>query len=386
MQAKLEGVPFMVLIYIMDALSFLLIIAGGAWAGLRIHSWSNQFKAQQSRSYDRDVSQETRKSFRKRSMVLPALVIIFGLMGLATWTSATYVSAREGAIVEIQATGKLYRLNKGLHVFPLDLRMVPLLARTEKYSFSSQTDGDNSVTLGSEDKANRVESSSSSPGNPSVSFWARAVAVPDSDQLMTLYRRYGSNYIDGYVKSNFESALKTVQGKNLFNHVANNRAEFEEAVRAELERRLGLETNGVPLVQVVFVNIIDYNYSDDLERQLNDIVTAANETAAAAERVEKAKKDALAAEEEARGLRNAREQAAQAFLFEEQKKAEALSYAKTEEAKGITQIQNALSASPTYLQLQQIQAWNGVLPQFIGGEAPIPFFNVPVTSETTTSP
>lgn len=378
----------MTLVLIMRGFFFLIIVAGIALAAYRIYGLGLfNTTSQSSYSYDRSDSPQTKKRSVKRSLVLPILVMVFGLVGFATWTSATYVSAREGAIVEIQATGKLYRLEKGLHVFPFDLRMVPILARTEKYSLSNQADGSNSITLGSEDKTNRVESSSSSPGNPSVSFWARAVAVPDANQLLTLYRLYGSNYIDGYVRSNFESALKTVQGRNVFNYVANNRAEFEEAVMAELERRLSLETNGIPLVDVKFVNIIDYSYSDDLEKQLNDIVTAANETSAATERVLKAKQEALAVEAKATGEKNAAISKAEGEKEASRLAAEAAAYAKKQEALGITDIQNALSSSPTYLQLQTIQKWSGVLPQFIGGDAPVPFINVPVASQTpVTSP
>ena len=62
--------------------------------------------------------------------------------------------------------------------------------------------------------------------------------------------------------------------------------------------------------------------------------------------------------------------------------ADGLLYQKQKEAEGITAVQQALASSPTYTQLQQVQKWNGVLPTFMGGDSPIPFFNLD-TSPTT---
>ncbi|MEX2013663.1 MAG: SPFH domain-containing protein, partial [Parcubacteria group bacterium] len=195
----------------------------------------------------------------------------------------------------------------------------------------------------------------------------------DPELLKILHKRYGSGYLDGYVKNNFESALKTVQGAKQFNYLTDNRAKFEEEVRAELERRLGLETDGQPLITVSFINVMDYDYDDEVNNQLNEIVKAENEAKSAEARAKTALQDGLAKENLAKGERDATKATADGELYKRQ-----------QEALGITAVQNALASSPTYIQLEQAKRWNGALPQFYGGTSPIPFFNVPTAAPAST--
>lgn len=311
-------------------------------------------------------------------------LFIIGLLGFVDMVSASYISPTEAGVLENQTTGSLQVIGTGLHVFPFDPKVVPLVTNVTTYSFSSKSDGENSLILGEKnDITKRVASASISPGNPVVYFWAKVVAVPNKNELITLHRRYGKGYLDGYVRDNFESAIKTIQGPQVFTFMANNRAEFEESVRVELQRRLGLETGGSPLLTVSFVNVLDYDYTKEVNDQLNQIVKAENDAISAAARVKSATQDALAVREKANGDRDAAIAKAEGDRQAANKKSDSDLYAKQQEALGITAVQNALASSPTYIQLQQVQRWNGTLPQFFGGSEPIPFFNLPTGSTPT---
>lgn len=359
-------------------LIFGLVLLGGA----ALIVWRIRDKVRSASKIER-TSTYVGHAPRIRFVGLP--ILLLGIIGEMWWASATYISASQGGVVENQTTASLTRIDKGLYVWPFSLKVTPLITSTSKYSFSSKNDGDNSLTLGvKDDLAKRVASASNSPGNPTVYFWAKVVAVPDREQLTTLHRRYGGNYLDGYVKGHFESALKTIQGRHEFNYVANNRSQFEEEVRVELERRLGLETDGIPLVRVAFVNILDYDYDGAVNEQLNKIVQAENQAREAKARVITAEEEANAVKKKADGDQYAAITKAEGEKQSANKQADALLYAKEKEAEGIKVVQAALASSPTYIQLQQVQRWNGALPVYMGGDGVIPFFNLP--DPTTAGP
>lgn len=384
----------MYVILIMRVVFFALMIIG-ILILLRHTRWVSRFLEENSDRDERDyggirrlpetfgaessgqASQEPTRSKSLLSAKLGAGVFVFGLLGFLIWLSAVYVSPTQAGVLENQTNGSLTLLDKGLHVWPLDFRVIPIITRVSKYSYSSKADGDNSLILGEKDDiGKRIASSSSSPGRPSVYFWVKVVAVPNRDQLLLLHRRYGAGYLDGYVRNNFESAVKTVQGQKTFDYLSENRASFEEEVRKELERRMGLETDGVPLLSVTFVNVLDYDYDQQVNDQLNNIVSAENDAKAAEARVKSAIQDAEAVRETANGARDAEIEKAEGARQASNKKADADLYAKQQEAIGISVVQAALASSPTYIELQQAQRWDGKLPQFMGGSSPVPFLNL----------
>jgi regulator of protease activity HflC (stomatin/prohibitin superfamily) len=348
---------------------FLLILIGGivlvAWRGY-------EFVDGVFSSRSRTVDAHARHAPPLRKGI-PVFVI--GLLGFFWWGAAEYISPTEIGVVENQTNGSLTTIDRGLHVWPFDSRVAPVITKTTKYSFSSKSDGDNSLTLGDKDDlTKRIASASTSEGQPVVYFWVKLVAVPNREHILTLHRRYGRGYLQGYVSNNFESAVKTIQGKNEFDYLTDNRSKFETEVAEELNRRLAIETvDKVPLVSIVFVNVLDFDYSPDVNAQLNRIVSA-NNTA------EAAKAEANSVREKANGDKDAVIAKAEGDRQAAQLAADALLYQKQKEAEGITAVQQALASSPTYTQLQQVQKWNGVLPTFMGGDSPIPFFNLPSTT------
>ncbi len=304
-------------------------------------------------------------------------VLVIGLLGYIWWSSAEYISPTEIGVVENQTNGSLTTIGRGLHVFPFDTKLIPLVTTVTKYSFSSKTNGENSLVLGDKDDlAKRIASTSTTEGHPIVYFWVKVVAVPNTEHIITLHRRYGKGYLSGYVKDNFESAVKTVQGQKEFDYMSEHRAEFEREVATELNRRLSIETTeGKPLVSVIFVNVLDYDYNSDVNAQLNKIVLANNEAEASKALIETAANTGKATNEKAEADKKAVQTAADGLLYQ-----------KVKEAEGIEAVQRALSNSPTYIALQQVQKWNGILPTFMGGNSPIPFFDMTSATQSPVTP
>ncbi len=50
------------------------------------------------------------------------------------------------------------------------------------------------------------------------------------------------------------------------------------------------------------------------------------------------------------------------------------------EAYKIKQINQAAQQSPAYIQLKQIEAWNGILPRYMGGEGTMPMLDLRPTN------
>lgn len=338
----------------------------------------------------RDVQVDQMKARKREKYSVPpfkvgSAIVVLGVLGTFwAFTSITYVSASEMAVVENTTTGSLKALGPGLHMWPFDPKVVPFVSNVSTYSIIQDFD----IGAGAKTNKDGIQADSSSPGRPVVYFHNRIKVTPNKDKLVELHRRFGPGYINSWVRQVAESATKTVQGQNTLDYVGNNRGEFQQKVRDELEMNLRISV-GDAWVYVNQVIVMDYDFDDATNAALKNIadaqfkVTQAVSEAALAEQKKNitetnAKAEAIVITTKATADATAKTTAATAESFRLTTEADG-------QAEAITKIQNALASSPTYIELQQVQKWNGTVPQFVGGTNSIPFINLqPATTPTAT--
>ncbi|PHM52342.1 SPFH domain-containing protein [Xenorhabdus hominickii] len=113
---------------------------------------------------------------------------------------------------------------------------------------------------------------------------------------------------------------------------------------------------GIEIQKVSWLGKMDY--PPEVVDAINKKNKAVQETQMRQNEVEKSKAEADKIIEEARGLA-------------ESTKLKALA-----EAEAITLRGDALRKNPEVIQLEAVNKWNGVMPQYIGGDTPIPFISV----------
>jgi hypothetical protein len=250
-------------------------------------------------------------------------------------------------------------------------------------------------------KESGIEASSDSPGRPIVYFYARGWAKANKDKLVELHRRRGTDWADTWVEKVWVTALKNIQRVEPYDYVGTDPLEFTRQVEDGLQSEL-LDTDGVPIIFVSQLAIVDYDYADEvnsyldkvaqlefthqeevnrervvLQQQKNKQIEADTDfnikkRAAEAYRVER--------ETHAEGDANARKLAADAEAYEIERRY-------TAEAEGVTKLQQALAQSPeAYLDYLRASQWDGRLPVWwmpgsSQSQLPVPFIEVPPPEE-----
>lgn len=308
------------------------------------------------------------------------LLVLMGILGIVDMTSAQYIGPAEIGVVENTSTGHLRVIKSGLHIWPFDSKVVPLVSNTSKYDLGAVK-----FEIGEGDKTNKdgVQADSNTEGRPVVYFHNQINVTPNPDKIIELHKKFGPGYINSWVKQGAESATKTVQGNLPFDYVGNNRGDFELKVREELERRLKLDV-GESWVNVNQVVVINYDYDDSTNNSLTQIFAAKQKASQAEAELKEAAQRKLITETNAQADAAKVTTAAQAEKQKRDLESQGdLAKAKND-ALGIKAIEEALASSPSYVGYLQATKWNGILPQFYGGNGVIPFFNVTPAAASAT--
>ncbi|PIQ73791.1 hypothetical protein COV58_00540 [Candidatus Roizmanbacteria bacterium CG11_big_fil_rev_8_21_14_0_20_36_8] len=330
----------------------------------------------------------------KRWMYLTSLAIFFlGTILSIILTGATQVPATRIAVVENTWTGRFYTLGPGTHFWPVARNLTPLVSRVFQYDLRRQV-----IEIGeSPVQENGVQADSNSPGRPVVFFHARGWANPNPETIIELHKRYGEGYLDNWVERVWVSALKGVQGQAQYDEVGSNRVVFQDLVETTLQMQL-LDENETPLVFVSQLAIVDFDFEDSINTYLNtvaekefsrqqaEIQIGINTAIQEAQTID-AQTNYITTKRKAEAEKEKRiaeaDGAAQAVVLAADAAAYEITARYQAEAGGITAVQTALAASPdAYLEYVRNTRWDGVLPQYMLGGAPVPFISLPNTSPT----
>jgi regulator of protease activity HflC (stomatin/prohibitin superfamily) len=295
-----------------------------------------------------------------------SLIALGSFIGLGVLMSAVYIPATSKAVVENTVTGNFKVIGSGIHIWPLQPDLIPFASKTTKYSMRQQR-----IEIGTDEaesgQVQGISAGSDSPGNPAVYIQARGWATPNTDFLIELHRRYGSDYADTWVERNWVTAVKTVQGKYPYDYLINNRQAFADEVEKVLQEQL-FDNLNQPLVEVSQLAVTNFDFSANIQSQLDSTAQKQFETQRAKEQVEIARQEQEKVKVDA-----------ESRLLAAKKDAETQVTKAQAEAQAIRLVNEAIQAQgAAYLQYQWIQKWSGNLPQFQAGESSNTLFQVPL--------
>ncbi|MEN9938741.1 MAG: hypothetical protein RLZZ387_5320 [Chloroflexota bacterium] len=180
---------------------------------------------------------------------------------------------------------------------------------------------------------------------------------PDPQQVETLIRTIGPDFVPVVVEPALQEALKAATAQFTAEQLITQRPQVSERIKQVLEERL--TPRGVVVEDL---SITDFSFSDEFRR--------------AVEQKQVAQQDALRAEEE---LRRAQIEAQQQVARAEAE-AQARIEVATAEAEALRLQREVIS--PELLQLRFIERWNGIMPQFMTGDEAGLMLTVPAPSGT----
>jgi regulator of protease activity HflC (stomatin/prohibitin superfamily) len=163
----------------------------------------------------------------------------------------------------------------------------------------------------------------------------------DPSAAANIYKNVGDDYIDTIVAPAMQESVKATMAKFSAEQLITQREAVREGISALLATKLsvyGINTKAV--------NIVDFHFSDIFENAIEAKVTAEQNALAAKNKLEQIQFEAQQRIAQADG----------------EAKAIAIQAAAVQAAGG-----------EEYIEMQAVKQWNGVLPQFIGGQSPIPF-------------
>ncbi len=311
------------------------------------------------RSFDFNPPQ-IRLSGRMIGILFLLILFLFLVSSGATQIPATHIG-----VAENQLTGDFFTVEPGLHVWPLDPRIVPFAVTVTKYDLRRQI-----IEIGGEPaRENGVQTDSNSPGRPVVFFFARGWAYPNRETIIELHRKYGKTYQDSWVERVWISSLKAIQGEKAYDFVGNYRVQMENDVEKALQLQL-IGDNEQPLVFVSQLAIVDFDYDDNVNSYLNEVAKKEFERQSAEQQVIINTKLQEAAKIKAETDYITAKRQAEAEAISTQVKADA-------EAYSIRVVREELSKAPAEaLTYFQVQRWDGKLPTYMLGET-VPFLQFP---------
>ncbi len=163
-----------------------------------------------------------------------------------------------------------------------------------------------------------------------------------------------------------QESVKAVTAKYTAEQLVTQREKVKGEIESTIKQYVvdALAAKNLPKEAIVIGNvaITHFDFSPEFNKSIELKVTALQDALRAAN--EKQQKVTTA-----EGDRDAQERRAdgKAYQIEVESKAEAAAIQRKAEA---------LRANPNLIQWEGVNKWNGGLPQFMGGQAPIPFFNV----------
>ena len=174
----------------------------------------------------------------------------------------------------------------------------------------------------------------------------------DPAQANTIYSELGPQFAETIVAPAIQESIKAITSQYTAERLITQRAEVKDAVQADIKVRL----DKFNLITTEF-SILDFNFSSEFNHAIEQKQVA--QQAALRAQNDLARIETEAMQIEATALGAARGELARA-------KAEA-------EAQQLLRE----TLTPEVLQLRAIEKWDGVLPVYTGGDAPLPFLAVP---------
>ncbi len=330
-------------------------------------------------------------------LLLPIALLVLGVLFLVwTRTGTAYIAPTHVGVVENSFSGSIKSLRPGTHFFPIEPKLVPFVTRVYSYSLRQQQVEIGVPQKGVEFQQTAVEADSSSPGRPAVYFYARGWAAPNPELVAELHRKYGPDYLRGWVEKNWISILKSVQGRNEYNYVGSDRVGFQSEVEKHLQEALLIKLAGdqppIPLVVVSQLAVVNYAFSNATEQFLQTVQKVEFDRQQAATQIEVNKKqqdaERISVEtsyivevrnaERDRDARIARATGeAQGVILAADAEKYRIQEIYVAESEGILKVQQSLAQSPeAYLEYQKNKQWNGELPQYMLGSGVVPFLDL----------
>lgn len=347
--------------------------------------------------YAANESKPPRPSFSRRKLTGPVLLGISGIILLTLLSFAVQIAPNHIGVIENQATGEMHSIEAGIHFWPMDYRITPFVTKVVSYDLRQQL-----IEIGGSPAIEHgVQADSNSPGRPIVYFHGRGYASLNPDMVVMLHRRHGPTYVDDWVERVWVAVLKGIQGNKAWDFVGNNRNEFQDMVEVALQSQLVVD--GIPLVTVNQLAVIDYALSSEIETYLDQVAQMEFQRQQAEQQIEineelqaaaliaadteyntkKRAAEALAIERTTAADAEALAQVTRAKADAEARKlaAEAEAYRISEtyqaEANGIQLIQRSLSDA--YIEYTKWREWDGSVPYIVmGNSSAIPFLNIPL--------
>lgn len=246
-----------------------------------------------------------------------------GLLGLAVVSSAfsSVPSATAGIVTSFGAISDRV-LTSGLHVI-LPWQSV------------------NDVFLGQQ--TSTVEKSQASSHDLQSVHSDLAVNFTVKDPLRLYSKNPDLTYETLIIEPAIQEIFKAIVARYTAEELITRRSEVSDAITSALAARLSPY-----FISVQQVNLTNFGFSRSFDQAIEEKVTATQKSETARRNLERVKYEAQARIEQAEG-----------------------------EAKAISIQSAAITASggKGYVQLQAIQKWDGKLPTYMGGNAPVPFIN-----------
>ncbi len=194
----------------------------------------------------------------------------------------------------------------------------------------------------------------------------------DKSTAMRLYREVGISYDSVLIAPRAQEVLKATFAKYTAEGLIANRQQLSSEIYNSL--KTDLEPQGINIISVSIENI---DFTDAFTNAVEAKQVATQEKQRAQTQQEQQTMEAKQAAE-----RKKIDAEAAAEVAKVQADAEAYSTQVRAEAEAEANKKISSSLTPDLVEYKQILQWNGILPQFVGGNSTIPILNMGETTET----
>jgi regulator of protease activity HflC (stomatin/prohibitin superfamily) len=174
----------------------------------------------------------------------------------------------------------------------------------------------------------------------------------DPTAASTVYKSIGVDYLDTIVRPAMQESVKATMAQYTAEQLITQREQVRDGISTLLASKLS------PLgIKTEAINIVNFKFSDVFNQAIEAKVTAEQQALAAKNKLDQVKYEA------------------------EQNVARA-----DGEAQAITIQAKAIQAQggEAYIQKIAVDKWNGILPQFVGGNSPMPFISTAISTSGST--
>jgi regulator of protease activity HflC (stomatin/prohibitin superfamily) len=278
-------------------------------------------------------------------------VVGMGIVGLAALIIlfAAFTTVDPGKVGIAVTLGHVGRTawDPGLHFkLPLLTSVVQMSTRLEKHPVNSPAASKDLQLVTAE---------------VTVPFSLKADSAPDVFQKLGTQETLQGTLIDPGVMESVKAITAQFTAEELVTEREIVKAKIEEQIKSYV--REALTQKGLAgAIEIGNVAITHFDFSKDFNGSIEAKVKAEQD----ALRAENEKKQKVTQAEAERDSQKARADGA-AYSIEVQSKAEAAA---------IQRKADALRANPNLIQLNAVDKWDGKMPQYMGGQTPIPFLGV----------